>query len=167
MRMKIGSRITVFILSFLVWMLITSFTDRQELITGAAASCLVAVLAGDLLAPRRVKLGLKRIYHSLIYLIVLIWEIFKANVHVAYIVLHPRLPIKPGIVKIKTGLTSEAALTILANSITLTPGTFTMDLNQEKGEIYVHCLIVPSLNMEENSASIGGKFENRLKEIFQ
>jgi len=46
----------------------------------------------------------------------------KANIHVAYIVIHPLLPIKPGIVKVKTKLKRDSALTMLANSITLTPG---------------------------------------------
>ena len=167
MSIKIGSRMTVFIISLFVWLLITSFTDLQEIVAGIIVALLVTLLSGDLMAPNKVKLGIKRVYHIIIYLFILIWEIFKANLHVAYIVLHPKLPINPGIVKIKTGLTSDTALTLLANSITLTPGTLTVDLDKENGFLYVHCIEVPGRDMENNTAAIADKFEKRLKVIFQ
>ncbi len=72
---------------------------------------------------------LPRVLVFIKYLFVFIWEMIKANLHVAYIVIHPMLPIKPGIVKIKTNLTKGSALTVLANSITLTPGTMSVDIN--------------------------------------
>ena len=167
MSIKIGCRMTVFIISLFVWLLITSFTDLQEIVAGIIVALLVTLLSGDLMAPNKVKLGIKRVYHIIIYLFILIWEIFKANLHVAYIVLHPKLPINPGIVKIKTGLTSDTALTLLANSITLTPGTLTVDLDKENGFLYVHCIEVPGRDMENNTAAIADKFEKRLKVIFQ
>ena len=64
----------------------------------------------------------------------------------AYRVLNPYLPIKPGIVRIKTSLTSEFAKTILANSITLTPGTLTVEVDGE--DFYVHWINVSSDNPE-------------------
>jgi multicomponent Na+:H+ antiporter subunit E len=91
----------------------------------------------------------------------------KANVHVASIVLHPLCPIKPGIVKIRTRLTRDVAITVLGNSITLTPGTFTVDVNPEKKELYIHCIEVRSLDLEENSRIIGAKFESLLREVFE
>jgi multicomponent Na+:H+ antiporter subunit E len=82
-------------------------------------------------------------------------------------VLHPKLPIKPGIVKIKTSLTKDSAITILTNSITLTPGTLTIDVNKEKSEVYVHWIDTESTDTEEATKSIGGRFEKRLTEVFE
>jgi len=91
----------------------------------------------------------------------------NANVHVAYIVLHPSLPIKPGIVKIKTKLKNDSALTLLANSITLTPGTLTIDVNKNKGDLYIHWIDVTTTDSIEATNRIGGRFEKTLSEVFE
>ena len=85
----------------------------------------------------------------------------------AYLVIHPNLPIKPGIVKIKTNLKTDAGLTMLANSITLTPGTMTVDINKEKGEMYIHWIDVKTTDVDEATEEIGGRFEKIIKEIFE
>ena len=68
--------------------------------------------------------SIKRIAFGIVYIVVLFKEIVIANIDVAYRVIHPNMPIKPGIVLIKTGLKQDIAKMILANSITLTPGTY-------------------------------------------
>ncbi len=55
----------------------------------------------------------------------------KANLKVAYIVLHPKLPISPGMVQFKTRLKTDLAKVIFANAITLTPGTLTVDIEDD------------------------------------
>lgn len=72
------------------------------------------------------------------YAVVLVWEIFKANLAVIRIVLSPRIEIEPAIVRFHTDLESEAAQVTLANSITLTPGTYTAGL--EDGSYVVQAL---------------------------
>jgi multicomponent Na+:H+ antiporter subunit E len=96
-----------------------------------------------------------------------LWECIKANIDVAYRVVHPDLPIKPGIVKIKTNLKSDVALTFLANSITLTPGTMCVDIDKEKGILYIHWIYVRDDRLEEATSLIAGKFEKILKRIFE
>ena len=105
--------------------------------------------------------------YGVLYIFKFIWEMVKANVHVAYIVIHPKLPIKPGIVKIKSALKKDAALTVLANSITLTPGTLTIDVNPENHDLYIHRIDIDSDNVEENTKNIGGRFEPLLTEVFE
>ena len=85
----------------------------------------------------------------------------------AYIVLHPLLPIKPGIVKVKTKLKSDSALTMLANSITLTPGTLTVDIDEKNQVLYVHWIDVKATDIEETTEDVGGRFEKLLEEIFE
>jgi multicomponent Na+:H+ antiporter subunit E len=76
------------------------------------------------------------------------------------------MPIRPGIVKVKTSLKSTEARTALANSITLTPGTFTVDLDDEEGALYVHWLAVKAEDEEEATREIVSRFEPLLARIF-
>jgi len=108
-----------------------------------------------------------KILWFLYYIPLFIWECLKANLDGAYRVAHPDLPINPGIVRIKTGLRSDLALTFLANSITLKPGTMTVDIDKEKGILYVHWADVKSQDIEQATELIAGKLERVLKRIFE
>jgi len=96
---------------------------------------------------------------------ILIWECIKANFDVAYRVLHPAMPIKPGIVKFKLNLQSDFARTMLANSITMTPGTIAVDIVGDY--LYVHWIYVSSEDPEEYSQKIAGRFEKYIKKTFE
>jgi len=80
--------------------------------------------------------------------------------------LHPRLPINPGIVKVKTKLTTDTALTFLANSITLTPGTMSVDIDKDNGILYIHWIDVKTKDVESATKIIVERFEKILKKIF-
>lgn len=162
------SRIIVFCLSFLVWVALTSISDWQEVILGIIVALVVSLLAGQfLITTEKSKHPVRRLFLAIIYFFKFLWEMIKANLHVAYIVINPALPIRPGIVKIKTNLTKDSALTVLTNSITLTPGTLTVDINPESHEIYIHCIEVTSTDVGENTREIGGRFEGLIAEVFE
>lgn len=166
--MKIRSRILVFILSFLTWIGLTGIPDIQKVVVGFFVAAVVALAAGHLLITTRKKNPLiKRIIYGLGYLLIFIWEMVKANVHVAYIVLHPSLPINPGIVKIRTSLKKATSLTVLSNSITLTPGTLTVDIDPSGDCLYIHHIDVKSKDVGENTKRIGARFESILTEVFE
>lgn len=101
----------------------------------------------------------------MIYIFVFSWECLKANLDVAYRVLHPDLPIKPGIVKVKTNLKTHVARTTLANSITMTPGTLTVDIIDDY--FYVHWIYVKSTDPAKYAEDISGRFEKYIKKIFE
>ena len=168
MSLKMKSRIVVFIFAVLVWLALTNITSVQEVITGIIVAVVVSLVAGQfLITTQKQKHLLHRLFYAVLYLFKFLWEMIKANIHVAYIVAHPNLPIKPGIVKIKTKLTKDAALTVLTNSITLTPGTLTVDINEEKKEIYVHWIDVKVKDMDSCTKEIGARFEPTLTEVFE
>lgn len=167
MKLPINNRIAIFILSLIAWLLMTSFTDLQEISAGIVVALLVTLLSKVLFDSTKIRLGFKKIYQLVIYFLVLIWEMVKANFYMVSLVLRPKLPVNSGIVKIKTGLRNETALTILANSITLTSGTLTIHVDEAKGFLYVHCLQVPGRDLAGNTVAIGHKFEKRLREIFE
>jgi multicomponent Na+:H+ antiporter subunit E len=95
------------------------------------------------------------------------WDCLKANIDVACRVLHPALPIKPGIVKVKTTLTTDVALTFLANAITLTPGTMTVDIDRDNGILYIHWIYIQTTDIEDATRIIVEKFEKILKKVFE
>lgn len=167
MNARTQSRVLVFTLAFLAWLALTAGGGIQEVVAGAVVALVVTLVAGHFLTgfPRRGVL--RRAGFSILYFFLFLWEMIKANIHVASIVLHPRRPIRPGIVKIRTGLANDTAMTILANSITLTPGTLTVDINPEARELYIHCITVAGTDIEENTRRIGARFERILKEVFE
>ena len=105
----------------------------------------------------------RRLANLVVYFFVFIWEMIKANLNMARIVLSPRLPIKPGIVEIRTDLSSDAARLLLGNSITLTPGTMTMEVSGDR--LYIHWVAVCD-DLSQAGAIIKGSFERWLKGVF-
>lgn len=166
--MKIKSRIAVFVLSFLVWLALTGSTDKQEVIAAVIVALIVSLLSGHFLITSKKKNNFFiRIFYALGYIFKFLWEMILANFHVAYIVIHPKLPIKPGIIKIHSDLKKDVSLTMLSNSITLTPGTLTVDINEDKKDLYIHWINVKSTDIKENTRLIGSRFEPLLKEVFE
>lgn len=111
---------------------------------------------------------IKKIFFSVYYVVVFLRECLKANFDVAYRVLHPRLPIRPGTIKFKTGLRSDIGLTFLANSVTLTPGTTTVDIDKERGYLYIHLLYIKEGHEDSTlKLRVVEKFENILMRIFE
>ncbi|MCK4420291.1 Na+/H+ antiporter subunit E, partial [candidate division WOR-3 bacterium] len=88
-----------------------------------------------------------------------------ANFDVAYRVVHPALPIHPGIVRVKTSLKSEMARTMLANSITLTPGTLSVDMVGDN--YYIHWINIFTDDPEKQRLLIISKFEWMLRKVFE
>ena len=165
-------RVICFILAFVIWILLTwpfvdGKIDLQVVIAGLIASIIVAVLFHEIL-PREhhVFISPLRIFWFLVYVPVFFYYVFKANLDVVYRALHPKMPIKPGIVKIKTTLKTESGITALANSITLTPGTLTVDLTDD-GFLYIHWINVKSDDIEQATKYIAQRFEWFLKKIFE
>jgi multicomponent Na+:H+ antiporter subunit E len=158
-------KLVLILFSFIVWLLLTWSFDGQHLIVGAVVSVLTGLIFGDLfLHEPALVFQLKRWFWALLFIPVFLWEMIKANFDVAYRVIHPMMPIKPGIVKVKTKIRSEMGRVFLANSITLTPGTFTIDMKDDV--LYIHCIYIRHTDIEKASRAILGRFEPFLIKIF-
>ena len=155
----------LFIFLLAIWIILTNTFQYEELLTGILISfVLTLILIKNYQKLGLPPIGIKRLVYFIIYILVLLKEIIKANFDVAYRVLHPKMPIKPGVVIIKTGLKQDIAKMILANSITLTPGTFTLDIKGD--ELLIHWIYVRSIKKEESTREIGERFEKYLKVVF-
>jgi len=163
---KIKNFFYLFFFLFLTWLCLTSSLKSEEFLTGLFISLILTLFLNKLylnfgLPP----LTHKRILFFIVYIFILFNEIVKANLDVAYRVIHPKMPIRPGIVMIKTGLKQDIAKLILANSITLTPGTFTLDIVGDK--LLIHWINVKAEDTEGATNLIGEKFERILRKIFE
>lgn len=156
--------LTVFILSMIFWLLITFKFTAANFAVGAGASLITSLIFGRYYFHNAHKfLQPRRWYWFAVYLVTFIWACIKANFDVAYRVLHPAMPIRPGIVKIKTTLKSEFARTLLANSITMTPGTITVDLIDDV--LYVHWIYIRSEDPAVYTGMVTGRFEEYIKKF--
>ena len=109
---------------------------------------------------------LTRLFWFILYIPILFYYMLIANLDVLYRVIHPKMPINPGIVRVQTKLKSDTARTALANSITLTPGTLTVDITS-KGVLYIHCINIAKKNREEFTKKIVTRFENILHKAYE
>jgi multicomponent Na+:H+ antiporter subunit E len=162
-----------FCLSYIFWLLLhwpfgaDRIINLQWFLIGIPVAFLVTLLFGEVFSrePDYKIFQVKRYLWFLYYILVFTYHCILANLDVAYRVLSPKMPINPGIVKVKTSLKSRAGLTALANSIALTPGTLTVDLTKD-GYLYIHWINVRAQDIEKTSELIVKPFENILKRIF-
>ena len=167
-------KITLTVFSFIVWFLlvwpfdrVTKALDIQSTVAGIIVAIFVGLFLGDKIPA---ELGpasfLRRLFWLLVYIPMFFWYVIIANLDVLYRVVHPDMPIRPGIVKVKTTLKNTAGRVMLANSITLTPGTMTVDITDD-GYLYIHWINVKSDDIEQATRHIVTKFEGVLRRIFE
>jgi multicomponent K+:H+ antiporter subunit E len=147
----------------LVWLgLVNTFT-LGNLILGTAFGLTIPMLTAAYW-PNRPKIG--RPFRIVEYVLIVLWDIIMANVQVAAVILFRReRNIRSRWVPVPLELTSAEAITVLAGTITMTPGTVSATLSADGGAILVHCLHTD--DPAEIRDQIKSRYERRLKEIFQ
>jgi len=160
-------KIVLIIDLMLLWLLLTCTVNYQSLIIGLSTSVIIALVLGNKYTRHPVKwLSPKRYFWLIVcYIPIFTWDCLKANFDVAYRVLHPKMPIAPGIVRVKTRLKSRIGRTVLANSITMTPGTLSVDIDAEY--LYIHWIKVWAQDEKTATEMIVGKYEKLLIKIFE
>ena len=153
------------LLLFCVWLLLNDSYAPEYLVSG-----LVIVLLLSFIFTRRypvfqnIKITPRSILAMSGFLLIFIFELVRSNLDVAFRVLSPAIPIKPGIVGIKTSLKDPFARLILANAITLTPGTFTLDVKNDM--FYIHWIDAAGQHDDVKTRNIVRKYEKYLEVIF-
>ena len=151
-----------FLVMFTVWLVFSGRFDGFHLILGVVSCTIIALLSADLLFPFPVNRGLPFLWLRIVgYLPWLFYQILRANLHVMYLVFHPRMMelIDPHIIEFNSELTSDVARTTFANSITLTPGTITVNVTA-LGKFSVHCIDT------ESGLPLPGEMEARIANVF-
>jgi len=164
----------LFAISFVFWILLVwpvSPVDGQlligDIVVGLVVAAFVALVMGQMIRRNFVRLlNPVSYFWAFVYVFVFTYYVIKGGLDVAYRVLHPAMPIKPGIVKVRSVLKTDTGRTVLANSITLTPGTLTIEVTDD-GIFYVHWLNVLSVDEEAAAEQILRRFEWFIQRIFE
>ncbi|MBN1288565.1 MAG: Na+/H+ antiporter subunit E [Actinobacteria bacterium] len=124
---------------FVLWLVFTMKTNREHLLMGAVVSVLIGFFT-SLMFNRKMdaNFSLKLLVKFPLFFVLLAWEIIKANLDVLRRVFAPSMPVSPRIIAFDSLLETDLARVVLGNSITLTPGTVTIDI--EGSRFYIHCL---------------------------
>ncbi|WP_246987658.1 Na+/H+ antiporter subunit E [Halorientalis marina] len=130
----------------LLWLFVRGVTltptrIAAELLTGLLLGLPLAYLLRRFYQPE-VELGgvVRGVPPAMAYVALFLRELATANVDVAYRVLAPSMPIRPTVVELPLRVESDLAITTIANSITLTPGTLTMDYDDDTNTFYIHTI---------------------------
>ncbi len=162
---KLASVILNWLFLFIVWNAFTSSLQVQEVITGLIASFVIALFTSRFFDCCTLKiLHPRSIYYMVVYFFVFLVALLRSNFDMARRVLSPSLPINPGIVKFDTKLESDFQKMVLANSITLTPGTLSVDIIGNT--LYVHWIDVITDDPLKAHTEIAKRFENILLKIY-
>jgi len=154
---------STFIFCFLVWILLAGVSP-PELLLGAGISVVLSFLIAKFTdIDISWKTPIQIVLFIVLYVPVFLFELVKSNIDVLFRVLNPKLPINPGFVKVKSEVSGKLGKLILANSITLTPGTISVDADEDG--IYVHWIDVRGKDEKEYSEKISGKFERILRKV--
>lgn len=157
--------LATFIVLFVIYLFLAPL-EVYDIILGAGVSAVLSAIIVRLVDYKvDFLLPVKLVKFLVIYIPVFIWKLILANFDVARRVLSPKIPLNPGIVKIHTDLKGDFGKLTLANSITLTPGTLSIDI--EDDYLYVHAIDVKGKTPEENKELISGSFEKILGGIFK
>lgn len=163
--MRVARTVTYWFAALAVWLLLSWDVGLATIVSGVVFGLIAALWFGGELPIRPARLlNPVRWFWVLVYIPVFAWECFKANIDVAMRVLSPGLMLRPGIVKIRTTLKSEIARAFLANSITMTPGTMTVEIQDDV--LYIHWIDVKTDDPQLAGKMIKGPFEKLLARIF-
>ncbi|MCF7925445.1 MAG: Na+/H+ antiporter subunit E [Candidatus Izimaplasma sp.] len=157
--------VATFLVLFVIYILLAGFVIDELILGALIAMILTLIIARYVDYKIDVKLPYRLAVFGFVYIPVFIWQLILSNIDVAKRVLSIQIPLNPGFVKIKTELKGDFAKLILANSITLTPGTLSVDI---KGDtLYIHTVDVKGNTAEENKKHISATFEKILGVVFK
>ena len=144
-----------------VWVAVTGAFTLPNLMLG-----LVFAFASLFLVREHIKLGgwFIRVRPILALVLLFAYELLMSAITVAAMVLRPNLTLKPGIFAYETELVKDSQIVLLANLITLTPGTLTVDVSDDKRLLYIHA--VDCSNIDATRANIRNGFERKIREAF-
>lgn len=142
---------------FVLWVMLSASFEWIHLVLGLVLSFAVAWLNSghSPFVPNFRLWG-----HILLYLPWLFFKIVQSSLHVSKLILHPALPIDPKLIRVKTKLGHDAAVVLLGNSITLTPGTITAEVDH-------HELIVHAIDDVSSKDVTTGLLESKIAQVFK
>ena len=152
------------VLLALAWMGLTEDYSPRTLIVGFVLGFFI------LFFVRRVAGGtsyLVKVRQTLGLIFFTVWELILANLRVAHDVMTPSYYMRPGIIAIPLDARTDLEITLLANLITLTPGTLSLDVSADRRVLYVHVMYIDNDDIEAVRRNIKDGFERRVLEVLR
>lgn len=158
-------RAGLFVALFLFWVMLNGSLDPATLAIGAVVAALITVVSSRGMSFfSAARFTPAAVWATLCYFTYFFVALVKSNLRLARLVLTPSLPINPGFVKVHTRLKTPMARLLLANSITLTPGTLTVEIEGEW--LYVHWVTMDAPDIEGATREIARGFERYLEVMY-
>lgn len=157
--------LSLWLILFVIWMVANSSLSLSVAITGGIITfALASIFATTSDAWKNIRWTPQGLYHFIAYTGTFVTELVRANVNMLGYVYAPRIDIKPGIVKVRTRLTSPIGRLALTSSIALTPGSLVIDLRGDT--LFIHWLDVKTTDVDEATKAMVTPFESHLEKIF-
>ncbi len=150
------------ILLAMAWAALTGHFTLLNLALGFAIGYVILYLATRTIGPTGY---FGRVRDVIGFAFFFMWELLKANLRVAYYVVAPPDRMRPGILAVPLDLRSDAEITMLANVITLTPGTLSLDVSTDRRVLYVHAIWIEDIPSFRQAVKSG--LERRIQEVFR
>lgn len=149
------------LLLFIVWLLLNNTLAPGHLVLGAVLALLIPIICAPMKTEQP---GVKRPFLALLYIAKVLGDIVVANIEVAMLVLGPVRRLQPAFIVIPLDIQAELPITLLASTVSLTPGTVSSELSADRKWLYIHALHVTDEQALINT--IKSRYEAPLKEIF-
>jgi multicomponent Na+:H+ antiporter subunit E len=158
-------RLAIFLLFFGIWIIFSGQFDAFHLTLGILSSAFITFISSDFLfldRSRKLSERLKEACRFPGYFLWLLYQILLSNIHVLKLALSPRGmdEVEPSIIRIKTRLKTDFGRYVLANSITLTPGTITIDVQDDE-------LLIHSISKHTAAGVKDDAMERRISKVFE
>ena len=171
-KTKFPAVVSTFVLCYVFWILLTWSFTAQELAAGAIVSLAVALFSARFFIHEKAFWLFRpgRLGGLVAYVFIFLGELIKANVDMAKRCFGGCKNIDPGVIRVPVGLKKDYAQAMLANSITLTPGTITLDIAEDadgQAYYYIHWIDVASTDPEQAGEMIKGRLERGIRRIWE
>jgi len=146
----------------IVWLMINSSVSFGHILLGTVLGIIIPLICAPLKMHQP---SIKRPFKAFTYVFVVLKDIIVANVEVAKLVIGPMRNINPGFIAVPLDLNEHFPITVLASTVSMTPGTVSAEVTRDKKWLYVHVLNMPD-DEQALIDLIKQRYESRIKEIF-
>jgi multicomponent Na+:H+ antiporter subunit E len=148
----------------LSWTVSTGLFTVANLLVGLVLGYFILLFAQRVLGPSNYFAKVPLVGRFAVFYL---WQLVLANLRVAYDVLTPRHYMRPGVIAVPLEARTDAEITLLANLITLTPGTLSLDLSGDRRVLYVHAMYIDHGDVDEARRRIKEGLERRVLEVLR
>ena len=152
------------VLLTMAWAASTGDFSPGNFAVGFLLTFLILCFSQRILGPSRYFVKVRQVAGLILFFI---WELIIANLRVAHDVLTPRNHMNPGVIGIPLDARTDTEITLLANLITLTPGTLSLDVSEDRKTLYIHAMFIDDGDIERMRRSVKDGFERRILEVLR